>query len=234
MECYNCTSINLIETEENLTCLDCSRVQSDIIFGERSEERAGEIRLDSFILEYGEREALSRKDQIRIANRLEAIKSVKSVFSKLELSISLIYMNSIEEGCVRSPQAFCRTVGDLVTVKRLNMAVKFLRKKLKNENDDMYLEWSALIEPFCRRYIFLKSDEVNYLKHTCDRLRIQSNMSIFSVAAVSFLVCFVHFRKCDFLNFLSEISRYSKISKSTLKRNCIKFSDILPTFSTAT
>lgn len=222
MECYNCFSENVIETDENFTCINCSHIQSILVLGRQTEKIECYNHSNSFISEYSEREKLSEKDQVEITRRLNILKNRKSVFSKLDLMISLIHMIQIEGGIVKSAQAYCMTIGNLITPKRLNMCLCYLKKELKM-TDKSHLDWLKLLNPFCERYVFLRRNEVEYLKTKCEKLRLMSNLSVFSIAAITFLFCFVHFRDVDFDSFLLEISYFSKISKATLKKNYKKY-----------
>lgn len=222
--CSNCFSINLIETDENITCCDCSRVQSSLLFGNENNDTGNKHeQICDFVEEYHEREYLSKNEKEQIIKRLDTLRCKKSVFSKQELTVTLIYIARMESGYVISTQAFCKSVGMVLTSKRLNLCFNYLKSVLRLSMLEFHLDWKKLIEPYCEKYKLLRRNEIHYLTQTCEKIRSVSNLSVFSVVAISFISSFLKFRDLKFVKVLEDIASFSQISKYTLKKNCKKY-----------
>ena len=133
----------------------------------------------------------------------------------------------MESGCVRSSQAFCKSVGMILTSKRLNLCFNYLKDNLCLSIAEIHLDWGKLIAPYCEKYKLLRRNEIHHLKETCEKIRSVSNLSVFSVVAISFISSLLKFRDFDFVKLLADIAAFSQISKYTLKKNCKKYEIVL-------
>ena len=79
--CYNCSSWNLLITDENITCRECSRIQPEHFCSESVQLENETHMASDFLEEYAERFYLSKIDRDNIENRLDKIKHAKSVLS---------------------------------------------------------------------------------------------------------------------------------------------------------
>ena len=129
----------------------------------------------------------------------------------------------MESGYVISTQAFCKSVGMVLTSKRLNLCFNYLKSVLRLSMLEFHLDWKKLIEPYCEKYKLLRRNEIHYLTQTCEKIRSVSNLSVFSVVAISFISSFLKFRDLKFVKVLEDIASFSQISKYTLKKNCKKY-----------
>ena len=226
--CFNCKSVKLLITDENVTCTDCSRVQKNLYYGEsrfycENENEASNAFLDENI----ERMGLGKLDKSVVESRLRSIKHAKSVFSKLDLVISLIYLNKIERGVSLSAQAFSSSLGYLITARQLSNCSEYLKEKLKLTEIGSCLSWEQLLRPYCEMFVYLKPTDLELMKKICEKVRQNSNLSVYSIAAIVFVLCFTKGKGKQFAHILDEVSIFANISKTTLKRNCIKYSLIL-------
>ena len=220
--CYNCSSDNIILTNENFTCVDCSHVQLDVFYLEERKFTGFSPSASDFINEFHQRENLSEEERNIINERLDRLKSMKSAFSKLEISLGLVYITKVEKGSVRSLQAFLRTHGDLVCSKKMELCLKHVKHFLKLPQE--ILDWRVLLEPYCQKYNLLKDKDMEVLKLACEKIHERSCMNIFSVAATAVACYFDVYFPLDKEKNLISIAIFSKISKSTLKKKCKEYS----------
>ena len=227
--CSNCLSDNLICTKENISCLDCSRVNSFIFEEDLAARGCKTDKENAFLNEISERYFLSEKEKNSVLHRLNKLVKYKSVFSKTDLTLALIYIAKAENEYVISPQAFSKNFGGVISPKHLNACINYLCCTLNLHNATANSSWSSVLEPLCERFVFLKSYEVDCLKKLCERLRHESNLSLFSIVTVAFALCYVHFKEADLNMSLKDISTFAKISKTTLKKNYLKYAYLIVT-----
>ena len=224
-KCYNCSSYNLILTHENLTCKDCSRVQTSVFYSKETSIDYYSEDITDFVSEFHQRENLSRKERNLIIKRLSSLKSVKSAFSKLEISLGLIYLAKVDGGSVKSLQAFIKSHGNLVVLRKMDLCLRHIRNVLRLHNET--LNWRVLLEPYCRKYSILKDYDRNILEKACETIHEESCMNIFSVTAIAVASYFNEFFPFDKIKNMTSIALFSRVSKSTLKKKCLKYSNSL-------
>lgn len=230
MLCFNCSSSSIVLTDENSTCLDCSRVQEEV-FNPPESYSCDDLYddyedINDFISEYHQRENLSAIERVSIRQKLLKVKNMKSAFSKVEISLSLIYLSKLEGEAVRSVQAFSKACGGLVTAKRLDLCLRHLRRVLNIPKDS--LNWRMLLNPYCQKYILLRALDLNYLEMFCERIHKSSCMNVFSVAATAAACYLKIISPLNQDENFSSIASFSKISNSTLRKNCLKYSKLVP------
>ena len=215
--CYNCSSSNLILTHENITCEDCSHVQNDVFYSKETNSAHPSEDITEFINEFHQRENLSEKERNFIDKRLSSLKTVKSAFSKLELSLALIYLAKAEGGSVKSLQAFIKSHGSLVVHRKMDLCLSHIRRVLKLRNKT--LNWSVLLEPYSRKYLILKDYDKKILEKACEKIHRESCMNIFSVTAIAIASYFNEFFPHDKNKNLTSVVIFSGVSRATLKKN---------------
>lgn len=222
--CYNCSSWNLLITDENITCRECSRIQPEHFCSESVQLENETHMASDFLEEYAERFYLSKIDRDIIENRLDKIKHAKSVFSKQDLVLTLIYIREVETGSSISTQAFSGHVGYLISAKQLSNCLEYLKDKLKLSEIGSCLNWYQLLKPYCEYFAFLRLEEIDCMKIVCEKVRHSSNLSVYSIAALVFALCFSHKKNICFNQILDKVSLLANISRTTLKKNCNKYS----------
>ena len=225
--CTYCEENSLIITDENITCLQCSRVQPHYLDSDPFSEKEDSLISSSLLDEYCERETLDLVDKNTILRRLDKLRKAISVFSKSDLNFSLIYMSKLERGTSLSPQAFSASVGNLITAKQLDICLSYLKQKLDLKEVGSCLEWQKLLKPYCEKFTFLRQDNLKYMKSLCEKIRLSSNLSVYSIAALVFVLVFSTKKNVLVKKIIHSVSSFSKISIATLRKNCRKFSHFL-------
>ena len=222
MNCYHCSSFNLLETTENLTCLDCSRVQNYSLV-ESNDFSIPKVDYDFDLAEFFERSYFTKKEKDLIQHRLNRLRNCKSLFSKNDKIISLLYITNCEGGYFLSPQTFSKQIGCMIKTSKLTKCVNYCVNVLKIKNIDIHVNWCNLLNPYCEKFKFFKQNSITLMTEYCLKIRKISNLSVYTIACLAFLCVYIRNTKCIFKQILNQIASFSKITPTTIRKNYLLY-----------
>ena len=220
--CVYCRENALLETHENVTCMQCSRVQNDLVFGDQYKIKYEKAIFFDTLEEIDSRQGLSMLEKTNINKHLKALKIKKSTFSKHELCVSLLYIEKMKNNTMISPHAFCLSLGESITVKKMNACCRYINNVLNIERKISPYEWTSILKPYFYHFKIFNSSHKNMIENTCENIARNSNLSVFSTSATavaSFLITVTMF---SIKHSVHLGSLYSGISRATLTKNTFK------------
>ena len=225
--CIYCSSSDVVDTNENITCISCSKVQPFQFLKTEHNSCFTSSKSSDFVQEFQSRYGLTLKEVERVNERLEYMKMRKSAFTKIEISLALIYLGKIQNKSHMSLHAFCSYTGDLTSTKRLNMCYRYVLNILNLKLDSVSADWDNVITPYSDFFKILKKVHLQQIISICENMTKVSNLSIFSICATCILGFLIKVRSQNKEAAVSEVSSYSKISKATLSKNFNKYKEII-------
>ena len=224
--CMYCHENALLETHENVTCTQCSRVQNELVFGDQYKIKYDKDIFFDTLEEIDSRQGLSMLEKTNINKHLNTLKMKKSTFSKHELCVSLLYIEKMKNNNMISPHAFCLSLGESITVKKMNTCCRYINNVLNIERKISPYGWTSILKPYFYHFKKFNSSPKNRIENACENIARNSNLSVFSTSATAVTSFLISVMMYSIEHSVNLVSLYSGISKATLTKNTFKHGNV--------
>lgn len=220
--CYNCQSYHLVETSDSITCISCAHVQKSVLLSNKlqiSSDIASDNNSNDIVSELSSRFGLSSLEKSRMRFRLKKMSMKKSYFTKHQMLAGLYFISRLENKCNLCPEILTKMFGGVFKSRSLAKCVKMLSSELNLKIESYTTNIETVLELYIPFFNIYGEDSREHITKTSSFLMQKTNISLFSVVAISIVHLLVEKRKENINQVLVKISNFSHITKNTLKKN---------------
>ena len=125
-----------------------------------------------------------------------------------------------------SPHAFCLSLGESITVKKMNTCCRYINNVLNIERKISPYGWTSILKPYFYHFKNFNSSHKNRIENACENIARNSNLSVFSTSATAVTSFLISVMMYSIKHSVNLVRLYLGISRATLTKNTFKHGNV--------